>query len=78
VVIEDGWLGGFVVKNFEAFGKEVLDWMRDPSFFSFEESEELCEMAERHGLVERVVYDEALHGEIQDCEPGDRIWWFTR
>lgn len=63
--------------TFEAFGRDMLAWARSrENFFGDEDSEKFMEIAEKHGLVQRVKYDPALHGEIEDAEPGCDVWWF--
>tara|TARA_Y100000310_G_scaffold345655_1_gene467791 strand:+ start:11112 stop:11333 length:222 start_codon:yes stop_codon:yes gene_type:complete len=62
----------------EKFGEEVLDCIKESCRQGQleEDSEGLMEMAERHGLVRRVEYDFKKHGDIEDADEGDIIWWW--
>jgi hypothetical protein len=45
-------------EGFDAFGRGVYRWMRtEQFFFALEVSEDLCEIAQRAGLVEFIKYD---------------------
>jgi hypothetical protein len=35
------------------------------------------ELGEKYGLLKQVEYDPAMHGEMEDVEPGDMIYWPT-
>lgn len=61
----------------KAFGEAIWAWIksRGGEIFEHEDSEEIMEIAERHGLAERVIYNPKIHGEI-DAEPGNIIWYF--
>tara|TARA_Y100000310_G_scaffold345276_1_gene463338 strand:+ start:3705 stop:3926 length:222 start_codon:yes stop_codon:yes gene_type:complete len=61
-----------------AFGEEMWEWAKNACQcgFDFEESEDIMEMAQRHGLVDRVEYDPKKHGEEIDCDEGDMIWYW--
>ena len=63
-------------KSFEEFGRAVFDCLRDGRFMESEDGDELTEKAWHAGLVERVKYEPADHGFIEEAEPGDEIWWF--
>ena len=54
-------------------GLFVLDFIEEHEW-GFEESEDISEEALRLGLMERVEYDPAKHGEDIDAEPGMEIW----
>jgi hypothetical protein len=43
-----------------------------------EEDEETMELAQRLGVgnVRRVIYDPALHGDVDEAEPGSEIWYW--
>lgn len=64
---------------YAAFGRAIIDWARDPQefFFSLEASEDICEIAQSHGLVQFVAYDPTKHGEIDDVDAGDMVWIWT-
>ena len=64
-------------KNMEEFGEAIWAWIkgRGGEIFEYEDSEEIMEIAERHGLADRVNYDPKIHGDI-NADPGDEIWWF--
>jgi len=54
--------------------QHILNHM--PEFLGDEWSEDVMPLAEKAGLCNRVIYDPAIHGEIEDVEPGDMIWWW--
>jgi hypothetical protein len=67
-------------EQFAAFGEELWkeltrrcgcgDWN--------ENDDEIFEIAQKHGLVQRVKYNEALHGPLDGAGyiNGDMIWWW--
>ena len=61
-----------------AFGEEM--WERTKNAcrdgFYFEEQESIMEMAQRHGLVDKVEYDPKKHGVEIDADEGDMIWYW--
>ena len=60
---------------FSKFGRDIWEWVKTKDdLFGFEESEEIMEIAHKHGLVKRVIYDPEKHGEV-DADPGDEIWY---
>lgn len=67
--------------DYAAFGRSIIEWARDPDnfFFAQEVSEEICEIAQNHGIVKFIPYDPAQHGEELggDPEPGDMVWIWT-
>lgn len=66
------------LQHTSAFGSAVLrDILADTSFFESEESEQWCELLERHGYVERGIWDSAKHGESNVLGDGDEAWIFT-
>lgn len=58
-----------------AFMRTIIEIGSD--FFWNEDSEDWCELLAEHGFAEETVYDPAKHGEIDDVEPGDRVWIFS-
>jgi hypothetical protein len=64
-------------RDFNLFGELVWRWVtaKGGDIFCHEDSEELMQFAAKAGLVKRVVYDPALHGEIE-ATPGDEIWYW--
>jgi hypothetical protein len=66
------------LQGLAAFGSEVLrNILSDEFFFESEESERWCELLQRHGYVERGVWDSAKRGEHSVLEGGDEAWLFT-
>lgn len=60
------------------FARDVLGWILNESFFfSWEESETICAMLQKHGFVERALYDPEKHGDIDGAEPGSDVWVWT-
>lgn len=62
---------------FASFGRAVMkniydagDWWADDAL-----NEYVLPIAEQHGLVMRVPYDPAIHGDGIDADEGDEIWW---
>ena len=64
----------------EQFAKLVLDKTKDrvANGSMDEGDDERMELALRcgYGDVRKVVYDPIIHGEVDDCEPGDIIWFW--
>jgi len=60
----------------EAFFAEQCD-----HFFTAAASEidysDWLDLGEKHGLLKQVKYDPAKHGEIEEVETGDMIYWPT-
>ena len=60
------------LEKYKLFSGLVLDYFEGGSgeldCFDFEE------IGAKTGLVERVIYDPDMHGEIEAAEPGDQIW----
>ena len=60
------------LEKYKLFSGLVLDYFEGGSgeldCFDFEE------IGAKAGLVERVIYDPDMHGEIEAAEPGDQIW----
>lgn len=62
----------------EAFGSAVWESLK-ARWVQGEMSDDdinLMELAEEAGLCEQVAYSPEHHGEIQDAEPGDMIFWW--
>jgi hypothetical protein len=66
--------------NFEQFGRDVWNWIKKQGddYCGNEDSEDVLPMAQRAGLVRRVIYDPRKHGDIGECEPGDEIWFWGK
>lgn len=65
--------------NLAAFGSEILEAAKErvADCGGGEYDDDIMEVAHRHGLVQRVVYDPDKHGKVnEDCEPGNEIWWW--
>jgi len=64
--------------NYQLFGRLVWKWVkqRGGDIFDHEDSEELMQVAQRAGLVRRVIYDPAVHGEGIDADPDSEIWYW--
>lgn len=64
--------------NYDSFGRDVWEWIkrRGADIFQDEDSEVLMPMAQKAGLVQRVIYDPEKHGFVEEVEPGDFIWWW--
>lgn len=54
---------------------ELRKWFLDNEFWNDENSEDIFPILEKHGLVECVEYDPAIHN-CDNNEPGDTIWYF--
>lgn len=54
---------------------ELRTWFRVNEFWNDENSEDIFPILEKHGLVECVEYDPAIHN-CDNNEPGDTIWYF--
>jgi len=65
-------------KDICGFGKDVWEWVKEQGgdIFEHEDSEVIMEIAEKHGLAKRVIYDPEKHGDISMADPGEEIWWF--
>lgn len=65
--------------DWSAFGREVFAEVAERVAIACmgEEDEAIMEIAAKHGIVQSVPYDPALHGEI-DAEPGTRIWFWGK
>lgn len=66
-------------RRYESFGRDVWKWIEDQGgeFCATEICEELLPMALSAGLCQRVPYDPDKHGDIEDADPGDEIWWLV-
>lgn len=64
--------------NYESFGRDVWEFIkrRGGDIFQDEGTEVLMPLAQKAGLVQRVIYDPEKHGEIDEVEPGGEIWWW--
>lgn len=53
-----------------------LIWhLRDTEFFFGDEgSDDVAEILQKYGFIERVKYDPSAHGEVECADPGDEIW----
>lgn len=58
------------------FGSDVVAWLKRDDYWCFEDGTDLCELAVTAGLLQRVKYEPADHGEVRDAEPGDEIFWW--
>lgn len=66
-----------------AFASDVLEILKENVAEGWLEtsSEQLADLAVKHGLCSKVPYDRAKHGvgnNLCDCEPGDIIYWFGK
>lgn len=63
---------------YHQFGQAMWSWLRrhGGDIFNHEDSEEFCQHAHAAGLVQRVIYDPAVHGEGINADPGTEIWWW--
>ena len=63
--------------DWEKFGKDIWEWVKENggNIFNHEDSEEIMEIAQKHGLSKRVPYDPKKHGDVEYSDPGDEIWW---
>ena len=61
--------------DFEGFGRAIFEYMHKSNFWS-EESDDICEIAEKFRLVSREPFNPEAHnvegGEFMD--DGDMIW----
>jgi hypothetical protein len=61
------------------WGKALWNYLRDllaDAGCCFEiDPEDLMHLAAQHGRAKKVIYNPAIHGEI-DTEPGSEIWWW--
>lgn len=73
--------GGQTTKapDFARFGESLWRFITEKggAFCGEEISEEILPLAQAAGLLCRVNYDPAAHGEGINADPGDEIWWWT-
>lgn len=64
--------------DYALFGRLVWEWIakQGGDYCGDEDSEYLLPMAQKAGLVARVKYDPAKHGENIEAERGDEIWYW--
>jgi hypothetical protein len=69
-----------MAKDYEGFGKAVMTWVTEgvEEFFSYENSENIMQLAQQHGVVERVAYDPEVHTDVDGeyYSKGDMIWYW--
>ena len=69
---------GLQVGDCGALGLRVLSWLVDDNWGNSLDACDVCEWALASGLLERVTYDPAQHGEIDEAEPGQEVWILTK
>lgn len=62
------------------WGNVLWDWLRemlsDAGCCVEFDTEDLMQLAAKHGKAKKVKYDPRLHKEICDVDPGEEIWWW--
>lgn len=59
------------------FGEKVWKWLKEIYPHKCDENGQMMiEWAEETGLCKKIKYDPAIHGEIEDCEEGDIIYYW--
>ena len=65
-------------RSFNSLAESLKVWIIKRELWQEEYSDELFEILQGFGLFSRVRYDPKIHGEIDDADPGDEIWWTSK
>lgn len=74
------WIENAPDPRHSTFGRLVWAWIEElgGDYCWREDSEDILPLAEKAGLVRRVIYDPALHGEEIEADPGSEIWFWGK